>query len=178
MTPPQQPEQVIVVKRGDDIRLVTEGDLAQRTCVYIAASYNGKIVITGGASIIESIEGKGMLEKIDSNDRDNTEQCITCKHGTRACMFHGYPKSEIPKSCSYKLGVDSEETMRNLTGTHIDCWTKDHDDTVTHAATTTMLTDLAAFLDNADNISDSGNAMKFVSLPKLFKWMMERGWTP
>jgi len=52
---------------------------------------------------------------------------------------------------------------------------KEHDATTARAATLKTLTDLATFLDNADNISDSGNANKFVPLPKLFKWIMERG---
>jgi hypothetical protein len=51
-------------------------------------------------------------------------------------------------------------------------------DEVASAAMLEILTALATFLDNADNISDSGNANKFVSLPKLFKWMIKRGWTP
>jgi hypothetical protein len=61
--------QIIVVKQGCDIRLVTEGDLAQATCVYITAAHNGKISITGGASIVEVIEGGGMLGKFDTRPR-------------------------------------------------------------------------------------------------------------
>ena len=39
-----------------------------------------------------------------------------------------------------------------------------------------VLDEFAAFLDNADNISDSGNAQKWVALPSLFKWMQSKGW--
>jgi hypothetical protein len=57
---------------------------------------------------------------------DGEKQCETCKHkGTRACMSHGY--KDLPESCSYKLGVNAEEAMRNLNGTHIDVWTMKHD---------------------------------------------------
>jgi hypothetical protein len=41
-----------------------------------------------------------------------------------------------------------------------------------------VLDELAVFLDNADNISDSGNAQKWVSLSVLFDWMQSNGWTP
>jgi hypothetical protein len=41
-----------------------------------------------------------------------------------------------------------------------------------------VLDELAVFLDNADNTSDSGNAQKWVSLPVLFKWMQSKGWNP
>jgi hypothetical protein len=41
-----------------------------------------------------------------------------------------------------------------------------------------VLDDLATFLDDADNTSDSGNAQKWVSLPMLFKWMQSKGWQP
>jgi len=50
-----------------------------------------------------------------------------------------------------------------------------HDLAIARTTTLATLTDLATFLDNADNISDSGNANNFVPLPKLFKWIMERG---
>ena len=40
-------------------------------------------------------------------------------------MSHGY--EDLPESCSYKLGVNAEESMRNLNGTHIDVWTMKHD---------------------------------------------------
>ncbi len=30
-------------------------------------------------------------------------------------------------SCSYKLGIDAAEAMRNLNGTFIDVWTPEHD---------------------------------------------------
>jgi len=53
-------------------------------------------------------------------------ECGTCKHkGTRACMSHGY--EDLSESCSYKLGVNAEESMRNLNGTFIDVWTPEHD---------------------------------------------------
>ena len=29
-------------------------------------------------------------------------------------MYHGYPASEIPPSCAYKIGVHAEEAQRNL----------------------------------------------------------------
>jgi hypothetical protein len=57
-------------------------------------------------------------------------------------------------------------------------WLQRHDAAIARTATLKAMTELADFLDNADNVSDSGNANKFVPLPKLFKWMMERGWTP
>ena len=41
-----------------------------------------------------------------------------------------------------------------------------------------VLEELATFLNNADNTSDSGNAQKWVSLPVLFKWMQSKGWQP
>lgn len=41
-----------------------------------------------------------------------------------------------------------------------------------------VLVELAEFLDNTDNTSDSGNAQKWVSLPVLFKWMQSKGWRP
>jgi len=57
---------------------------------------------------------------------EREKQCETCKHkGTRACMSHGY--EDLPESCSYKLGVNAEEAMKNLNGTHIDVWTMKHD---------------------------------------------------
>jgi hypothetical protein len=57
-----------------------------------------------------------------------TTQCETCKHNEkRSCIYHGYPTTEIPNSCAYKLGTHAEEAMRNLNGTHIDVWTKKHD---------------------------------------------------
>ena len=34
-----------------------------------------------------------------------TLQCENCIwKGLRDCMYHGYPDSEIPKSCAYKIG--------------------------------------------------------------------------
>jgi hypothetical protein len=60
---------------------------------------------------------------------DTDRQCHTCKlKGRRSCTYHGYPSSEIPTdSCTYKVGIDSEEALKNLNGTHIDVWTKEHD---------------------------------------------------
>jgi len=40
-------------------------------------------------------------------------------------MSHGY--EDLSESCSYKLGVNAEESMRNLNGTFIDVWTPEHD---------------------------------------------------
>jgi hypothetical protein len=53
---------IIEVKLGDDIRLVIPGN--NKTCIYISRSCNGLITIVGGASIIDTIEGKGMREKL------------------------------------------------------------------------------------------------------------------
>lgn len=80
----------------------------------------------------------------------NTEQCKTCKHKeTRACMYHGYPETEIPPSCGCKLGITAEEAMRNLNGTFIDCWTKEHDARITAniiAQTVSILNEVEQFI--------------------------------
>jgi ferredoxin-like protein FixX len=48
----------------------------------------------------------------------SAEKLIECKTcilvGTRACMHHGYPDDNIPKSCQYKIGTDAEEALENL----------------------------------------------------------------
>jgi hypothetical protein len=45
----------------------------------------------------------------------HTKQCETCKFTElRKCMYHGYPKTEIPPSCKYKIGVYAEEAQENL----------------------------------------------------------------
>jgi hypothetical protein len=65
MTPgqPRFPqERIIEVNKGDDVRLTIPGDV--RSCVYIGLAPNGLLTITGGASIIDSIEGKGIQEKV------------------------------------------------------------------------------------------------------------------
>lgn len=92
----------------------------------------GNSRISGDSMIVDMEDVDAVINKLkDERIRsrpaptapDNTEQCHTCKHeGTRACMSHGYP--EVPKSCQYKLGTHAEESMRNLNGTFIDCWTK------------------------------------------------------
>lgn len=53
---------VIVIGEGDELMITT---LTGRgtTCIYVSLE-NGKLVLTGGASIIARIEGEGMLEKV------------------------------------------------------------------------------------------------------------------
>jgi len=53
---------VIVVNEGDDVRLTVPGQEG-KTCVYVSL-INGKLVLEGGVSIIGSIEGSGMIEKV------------------------------------------------------------------------------------------------------------------
>lgn len=68
------------------------------------------------------------MQNENEKPENHTRQCKTCKHtGTRACMYHGYPETEIPPSCAYKLGTNAEEAMRNLTGTFIDVWSPEHE---------------------------------------------------
>ncbi|MDD5486544.1 MAG: hypothetical protein PHW65_03205 [Dehalococcoidales bacterium] len=56
--------------------------------------------------------------------RQSVEQCKNCRlAGSRACMHHGYPESEIPYSCSYKIGEDAVAALHDLDGTFIDVWT-------------------------------------------------------
>lgn len=55
-------EVVVVVKDGDLVYL-TVPHAEGKTCVYVT-NENGKIVLTGGASIIKRIEGEGMKEKV------------------------------------------------------------------------------------------------------------------
>ena len=91
----------------------------------MAALRNG-----GNRALAEELESDGIKSIYEPRPAppapDNTEQCHTCKHeGTRACMSHGYP--EVPKSCQYKLGTHAEESMRNLNGTSIERWTKEHE---------------------------------------------------
>ncbi|MBI2120657.1 MAG: hypothetical protein HYT94_03490 [Parcubacteria group bacterium] len=54
-------EKTIVVTEDELVRLTVSGEEG-RTCVYLTI-FNGRIVFTGGASIIERIEGEGMSEK-------------------------------------------------------------------------------------------------------------------
>ena len=57
-------------------------------------------------------------------EKQSVEQCKNCRlAGSRACMYHGYPESEIPYSCSYKIGENAIEALHNLDGTFIDVWT-------------------------------------------------------
>jgi len=57
-----QKDNVVVVEEGKEIRLTVQG--AQGiTCIYVRAE-NGKLVLTGGASIVERIEGEGFRGKI------------------------------------------------------------------------------------------------------------------
>jgi hypothetical protein len=53
---------MIIVKTGKDIMLTVPGEIGV-TCVYVCLE-KGKLVITGGASIIERIEGENMREKV------------------------------------------------------------------------------------------------------------------
>jgi hypothetical protein len=86
---------------------------------------------------------------------DGEKQCETCKHkGTRACMSHGY--KDLPESCSYKLGVNAEEAMRNLNGTHIDVWTMKHDKEVREK----VLDNLGMYLDAELKKASQFNAMR------------------
>lgn len=68
------------------------------------------------------ISDKGGLCRGDTRlDTTPLEQCNTCRlEGKRSCMYHGYPSSQIPNSCSYKMGINAEEALRNLDETFID----------------------------------------------------------
>ena len=54
----------IVVKDDEVIRLTTVSGQGERTCVYVSLSHDDKLIIAGGASIINRIEGEGMKEKV------------------------------------------------------------------------------------------------------------------
>jgi len=46
---------------------------------------------------------------------DRTNQCKTCRfEGSRKCMSHGYPESEIPRSCQYKIGKSAFMAQCNM----------------------------------------------------------------
>lgn len=55
-------QRVIVVGRGEEIKLTVQGADGM-ACIYVSER-EGKLVLTGGSSLIERIEGEGMRDKI------------------------------------------------------------------------------------------------------------------
>lgn len=54
---------VIELEHDDEVQLVVPASLEQ-TCVYLEVDDEGKLVITGGASIIAEISGNDMRKKL------------------------------------------------------------------------------------------------------------------
>lgn len=55
-------EKTIIVTEDEPVRLTVPGEVG-RTCVYVSI-LDGRLVFTGGASIVERIEGEGMSKKV------------------------------------------------------------------------------------------------------------------
>lgn len=59
-------DQTVVIAEGMTLRLTTpEGEMTS-TCIYVTL-IGGKLVLSGGSSIIKRIEGGGMREKVFNN---------------------------------------------------------------------------------------------------------------
>jgi len=54
---------VVVIQKDETIMLTVPG-WEGRACVYVDLSKDGKLLLAGGANIIESILGEGMESKI------------------------------------------------------------------------------------------------------------------
>ena len=54
---------VVVVQEGETIMLTVPG-WEGKACIYVDLSRDGKLLLAGGADIIESILGEGMQSKI------------------------------------------------------------------------------------------------------------------
>lgn len=68
--------QVIKLEDGDCIPVLVPAS-ENRTCVYLEVDIDGKLIIIGGASIISSIEGEGMKEKIQASGSCKEEKQMT-----------------------------------------------------------------------------------------------------
>ena len=104
------------------------------------------------------ISDEGGLCRGDTRLGYNTSlhQCSTCKlEGKRSCMYHGYPASQISDSCSYKIGTNVEESLKNLNGTYIDIWTKEHDEEVIQKSNDELLTKLVQELAGTWRLRDA-----------------------
>jgi hypothetical protein len=53
----------VVVVEEEEVILLTVPGAVGKSCVYVSLE-RGKLVLVGGADIIERIEGKGMADKI------------------------------------------------------------------------------------------------------------------
>lgn len=53
----------IELEKDDKVQLLVPASL-ERTCVHLSVDWNGKLIITGGSSIISEITGDGMREKV------------------------------------------------------------------------------------------------------------------
>lgn len=74
-------------------------------------------------------------------ETERTNQCQTCAFaGSRRCTSHGYPESEIPKSCQYKIGESALFAQENFKGTHLE-WSalKEHDAAIASKASEDVL---------------------------------------
>lgn len=56
--------EVIELEHGDEVQLAVPASDGCRTCVYLEVDEEGKLIITGGASIISEIIGEGMRRKV------------------------------------------------------------------------------------------------------------------
>jgi len=56
-------ERVIRMEHDDKIQLLVPASV-ERTCVHLGVTREGKLMIVGGSSIIDSISGPGMKDKI------------------------------------------------------------------------------------------------------------------
>lgn len=59
----------VVVQEGETLMLTTPEGVGkgENTCVYVSCE-GGKLVFVGGSSIVERIEGEGMLEKVQKTN--------------------------------------------------------------------------------------------------------------
>jgi len=60
--------EVIELEKDDQIQLLVPAS-EERTCVYLSVSWDGKLNIEGGSSVISEISGDGMREKIKRKRR-------------------------------------------------------------------------------------------------------------
>ncbi|MFA5086885.1 MAG: hypothetical protein WC470_01115 [Candidatus Paceibacterota bacterium] len=57
---------VIELEHEDQVQLIVPASM-ERVCIYLTVTPSGKLEIVGGASIIDTISGKGMKSKVKEN---------------------------------------------------------------------------------------------------------------
>ena len=101
------------LKKRDEL-----GEIGVTESVTITGEYLGGVYSAGWKQGYEAAIAQAPPK------RQSLEQCKNCRlSGSRACMYHGYPESDIPHSCSYKIGEDAVTALHDLDGTFIDVWT-------------------------------------------------------